>query len=281
VKGTLRRDASGKLVETSASQAMDEIAQKLAVLMAEHGPRSVAFYHGTGAYRSVLGGFLERSFVSATGSPIARERQGTRRLALPFTALFDIMSPLSWDATHMRPTGRAMLGALLVVAALAQSACWSPPVANVQPKGEPRLVEGAIVVESVKPHAIIQSLDPQARSITLLSPGEARPVTYSVGPQVGTLERLKAGGRVRATVGEELTVYVRRDGQPPDTDGSPYDADARVLSVDRSYRLLILRFPNGRDETFKVSRRVRLDEMTAGDMVSIRPVQLTALRSKR
>jgi hypothetical protein len=173
-----------------------------------------------------------------------------------------------------------MLGALLVVAALAQSACWSPPVADVQPKGEPRLIESAIVVESVKPHAIIQSLDPQARSITLLSLGEARPVTYSVGPQVGTLDRLKAGGRVKATVGEELTVYVRRDGQPPDTDGLPSDVDAHVLSVDRSYRLLTLRFPNGRDETFKVSRRVRLDEMEAGDAVSIRPIQATALRPK-
>jgi hypothetical protein len=173
-----------------------------------------------------------------------------------------------------------MLAALLVVAALAQSGCWSPPVANVQPKGEPRLIESAIVVESVKSHATIQSLDPQSRSITLLSPGETRPVTYSVGPHVGTLDRLKAGGRVRATVGEELTVYVQRDGRPPDTDGLPSDVDARVLSVDRSYRLLTLRFPNGGDETFKVSGRVRLDEMEAGDAVSIRPIQATALRPK-
>jgi hypothetical protein len=180
----------------------------------------------------------------------------------------------------MRPTGRAVLGALLVVAALALSACWSPPVANVQPRGEPRLIEGAIVVESVKPHAIIQSLDQQARSITLLSPGETQPVTYSVGPHVGTLDRLKAGDRVQATVGEELTVYIRRDGQPPDTDGLPSDVDARVLSVDNSYRLLTLRFHNGRDETFKVSGRVRLDEMEAGDAVSIRPIQATALRPK-
>ena len=66
---SLRRDASGKLVETPASLAMDEIAHKLAALIAEHGPRAVAFYHGTGAYRSVLGGLLERSFVAAIGSP--------------------------------------------------------------------------------------------------------------------------------------------------------------------------------------------------------------------
>lgn len=176
----------------------------------------------------------------------------------------------------MRPVRRA----LLVVAALAQTACWSPPVANVQPKGEPRLIEDAIAVESVKPHAIIQSLDPEARSITVLSIGDDRPVSYRVGPRVRKLNRLKASDRVQATVVEELTVYVLRDGRPPDTAASPHDVDARVLSVDRSYRLLALRFPKGHDETFKVRRRVRLDEMEAGDAVSSRPVKAIALRPK-
>jgi hypothetical protein len=191
-------------------------------------------------------------------------------------AAYRIVDPTT-SSLLMRPVRRA----LLVVAALAQTACWSPPVANVQPKGEPRLIEDAIAVESVKPHAIIQSLDPEARSITVLSIGEARPVTYTAGPRVvRKLNRLKAGDRVQATVVEELTVYVLRDGRPPDTAGSPHDVDARVLSVDHSYRLLTLRFPNGHDETFKVSRRVRLDEMEAGDAVSIRPVKAIAVRPK-
>ena len=49
--------------------ALDQIAAKLSALIAEHGPRSVAVYHGTGAYRSVLGAQLEKSFLSAIGSP--------------------------------------------------------------------------------------------------------------------------------------------------------------------------------------------------------------------
>lgn len=61
---SVKRDVSGKFVALSASQAMDEIATKLSTLIAEHGPRSVAFFHGTGAYRSVLGGLLERAFAS-------------------------------------------------------------------------------------------------------------------------------------------------------------------------------------------------------------------------
>ena len=66
---SLKRDDSGTYVELPAAQALDEIAAKLEALIAEHGPRSVAFFHGTGAYRSVLGGLLERSFVSVIDSP--------------------------------------------------------------------------------------------------------------------------------------------------------------------------------------------------------------------
>ena len=66
---SLKRDAQGGFSEIPAGQALDEIAGKIGALIAEHGPRSVAVYHGTGAYRSVLGGLLEKSFLAAIGSP--------------------------------------------------------------------------------------------------------------------------------------------------------------------------------------------------------------------
>jgi hypothetical protein len=178
-----------------------------------------------------------------------------------------------------------MPGPLLLVAALALPGCWSDPLASVQPKVEPRLVQGAIaVVESVKLPAIVQSIDFDARAITVLSPGEARPASYKVGSNVSNLGRLKAGDKIQATVAEELTVYVRRDGHRASAGGSPPTAvtDAQVLSVDRSYRLLTLHFPDGHNETFKVSRRVKLDDMETGDEVAIRAVEAIALRrSKR
>lgn len=66
---SLRRDERGQFVAIDSAQALDQIAVKLAALIDQHGPRSVALYHGTGAYRSVLGGQLEKSFLSAIGSP--------------------------------------------------------------------------------------------------------------------------------------------------------------------------------------------------------------------
>jgi len=183
----------------------------------------------------------------------------------------------------MRPSC-ALPGPLLLIAALALPGCWSAPLAGVQPKGKPRSIQGAIaVVESVKPPAIVQSVDLDAHAITVLRPGDARPVSYKVGSNVWNLDRLKAGDRVQATVAEELTVYVRQDGHLAGAGGSAPTvvADAQVLSVDLSYRVVTLHYPDGHNETFKVSRRVKLDQVETGDEVAIRPVEAIALRMKK
>jgi hypothetical protein len=188
-----------------------------------------------------------------------------------------------YSFTRMRTPRRAMAGPVLLVTTCLLAGCWSAPTATVQPRGESRLIQSAIAVESVKPPAVIQSIDPDAHVITVLSQAQTSPVTYRVSPAVRNLSRLQAGDRVRATVAEELTVYVSRDGQnqPLGADGSPQTVDARVLAVDRSYHSLTLRFPDGYDETFKVSRSVKLDEMEAGDAVSVIPVEMIALRRKK
>jgi hypothetical protein len=174
---------------------------------------------------------------------------------------------------------RAVLGALSVAAGLALAGCWTAPVADVQPKGEPRLIQGGIAVESVKEAALVHAVDPAARSI-VLSPHQGATYTYKAGPQVENLGQIKAGDTVRATVAEELTVYVLRDGQLPGAGGTPelIKSDARVLWVDPSYRLLTLRYPDGREETLKVALGVRLREMEAGDDVVIRPLEVQSLK---
>jgi hypothetical protein len=176
----------------------------------------------------------------------------------------------------------------LLVAALALAGCWSAPIARLQAKGPPGPAQGVIVLagESIKPPAVVQSVDLAARVITVLSAGEASPISYKVGLSVTNLERLKTGGKVQATVVEELTVYVRRDGDLPSagSTSSTVATDAQVLFVDPSdpsYRLMTLHFPDGRDEILKVGLRVKLDEMETGDEVSIRPVEALALRTKK
>lgn len=66
---SLARQPDGTFAPVDNDAALDAIADKLKALVAEHGPRSVAVYHGTGAYRCVLGGLMERAFVAALGTP--------------------------------------------------------------------------------------------------------------------------------------------------------------------------------------------------------------------
>jgi hypothetical protein len=182
-------------------------------------------------------------------------------------------------------TSCAIPRSLVLVAALVLPGCWSAPIAHLQAKGTPRPIQGAIVfaVESVKPPAVVQSVDLAGRVITVLPKGEAKPISYQVDLKVANLDRLKAGDRVQATVAEDLTVYVAGDGDLAVAPGSSGTVviDAQVLSLDPSYRLMTLHFPDGRDETLKVSRRVKLDEVEMGDEVSIRPVEAVALRMKK
>ena len=175
------------------------------------------------------------------------------------------------------------LSPLLLSTAVALAGCWTRPVADVQPKGEARLIESAITVESVKAPAIVESVDRDAGTIVSRFPGAPETSTYKVGREVENFSSIRMGDRVKATVKEELSVYVLRDGQAPGADDAPAEvaADARVLSVDLSYRLLTLQYPNGENETFKVALGVKLKEMEAGDAVAVRAIEAVALQKKR
>ena len=66
---SLKRKDGGGFAPIDAEAALIEIAAQIAALVAEHGPRSVALYHGTGAYRSILGNLLERAFAAELDTP--------------------------------------------------------------------------------------------------------------------------------------------------------------------------------------------------------------------
>jgi hypothetical protein len=178
--------------------------------------------------------------------------------------------------------GRTILNSVPCALAVALTACWTAPVANVQPRGEPRMIQSCVSVESVKYPVTVQSLDPSARTIVMRTPGAADSSRYRLAPGVSNFQHIKAGDVIEATVVEELTVYVPGDGQLPHTGSVPeaIAVDARVLSVDPSYRLLTLQYPNGANETFKVPLRTKLGQMESGDSVVIRTVEVVALRRK-
>lgn len=66
---SLKKQADGTLAPVDNDAALDEIGANLKAIYEAHGPRAIAVYHGTGAYRCVLGGLMERAWVAALGTP--------------------------------------------------------------------------------------------------------------------------------------------------------------------------------------------------------------------
>ena len=87
---SLKRDAAGNFSPVPVSQAMDEIAERLAGIIAEHGPRSVAAYAGTMALATF-----------PTAQPM-------------FTALLDgIGTPMRFDPNTLDKGGKQVAASLL------------------------------------------------------------------------------------------------------------------------------------------------------------------------
>jgi anaerobic selenocysteine-containing dehydrogenase len=66
----LKKNASGGFDQISSTQALDEIAEKLSRLIAEHGPRSVASYNGTYAFQNAAALPVSHGFHKGIGSPM-------------------------------------------------------------------------------------------------------------------------------------------------------------------------------------------------------------------
>ena len=105
--------------------------------------------------------------------------------------------------------------ALVPVAALTLAGCWTPPNANVQPTGNPGLIQDGIAVQSVKDPATVQAIDAGTRTITLkLSDKHARPARSARKWRI--LGNIQVGDQVQATVTEKLAIYVLENGKLPD-----------------------------------------------------------------
>jgi hypothetical protein len=129
-------------------------------------------------------------------------------------------------------------------------------------------VEAEEVAESAK----VESVDRAARILVLSVNGV--PLSYAIGRHVRNWEDLHTGDEVRATLKDELTVYVA----PPREERSP---DAHVLLVDPSYRVMEIQYANGGTETLKVGLHTQMKGFGAGDAITIHPVEAIRLHLRR
>ncbi len=68
LRGPLRRTADGVFEAVSSADALDGIADRLAEILATHGPRAIATYTGTGGYQNAPSHPVAQAFHRAIGS---------------------------------------------------------------------------------------------------------------------------------------------------------------------------------------------------------------------
>ena len=106
------------------------------------------------------------------------------------------------------PSTRALVLSVPLSLAFAFSGCWTAPRADFHPPAVSHLVVDHILVHWNADTALVQEIDPKARTLRLARPLRRASELYAIAPRVSGFEHLRPGDRIRATLVDELSVYV-------------------------------------------------------------------------
>jgi translation elongation factor P/translation initiation factor 5A len=184
---------------------------------------------------------------------------------------------------------------LMPAAMLALTSCSSAPQGEgatmvAAEKGVP----GGVMVETYQTTATVTAVDAASRKVTLVTPDGTK-TTFKAGPEVVNFPQIQVGDQVKATVAEQLVVFLRKNGEPAN-DGeaalvalapvgakpgvfmaNTVEVTAKVEAIDLEHRKATLRFPDGKSKTFKVRKDVDLTKGKLGDEVVIRTTEALAI----
>jgi hypothetical protein len=191
---------------------------------------------------------------------------------------------LSWPIIVLTP-----------MAMLAFTSCSSTP--KVEPTTSAAYqqgVPGGIFVETYKNTATVTAIDAANRKVTLVT-RDGRMDTFKAGPEVVNFDQIRVGDQVKATVTEQLAVYMAKDN-PLAGDGeaalvalAPKGAKpgammantvqviVKVTAIDLKHHKATLRFPDGTTKTVAVRKDVDLTQRKVGDEVVIRCTEAMAI----
>lgn len=183
--------------------------------------------------------------------------------------------------------------ALLIFTACATTAPPPPPesqtAAAIQ-KGVP----GGVFVNTVDVSARVTAIDKAKRKVTLLAP-DGEKYTVKVGPEAVNFDQIKVGDLVKATVTEELVVFMDDEGapaaegeagvvalapkgaQPGGLAAQTRQVVATVVAIDRTKRTATLRFDDGTTEIFPVRDDIDLGQRQVGERVVFRVTEMIAI----
>jgi Cu/Ag efflux protein CusF len=191
----------------------------------------------------------------------------------------------------LKPTVLALLPAAL----LSFSSCSTEPKGEgagftaIQP-GE----AGGVIVDTYKETATVTGIDKATRKVTLVTPDGTKS-TVKCGPEVANFAQIEVGDQVKATVTEQLVVFVRQPGEPAGNGAlgvvtlAPIGAKpggvmanteeitAKVKAIDLKHRKATLMFTDGTSHTFTVRPDVDMTKHAVGDEVVFSATEAVAI----
>lgn len=186
--------------------------------------------------------------------------------------------------------------ALLPAAVLTFAACSTAP----EGYGETAVIEtpdGAVIVDTFTTTATVTGIDSAKRKVTLVTPKGSKS-TYVAGPEVVNFAQIRIGDQVRATVTEEVAIFIG-SGAPPSgmaatgvalapvgtkPGGVIVDTaqiTAKVTAVDVKSRKVTFQLPDGSAKTVKVGKKVDLAYVNPGDNVTVQVSEGLAITVER
>jgi uncharacterized OB-fold protein len=174
---------------------------------------------------------------------------------------------------------------LLPAAILALASCATPKPEGV---GETTVVEtadGAVIVDTFTTTATVTAIDSAKRKVTLVTPGGSKS-TYQAGPEIVNFDQVRVGDQVKATVTEEVAIYIGSGAPPSAMAGAavalaPVGAKpggvrvdttqvtVKVTAVDAQSRKVTFQLPDGTTKKVKVGKQVDLSAVRPGDNVTV------------
>ena len=196
--------------------------------------------------------------------------------------------------------GAIVFGSLALTAAalLVLTACSTvsppPPATGEGAVTYQEGVPGGVVVNTVDVSARVTAIDKANRKVTLLGP-DGEKFTVKVGPEAVNFDQVQVGDLVKATVTEELVIFMDEEGAPS-VEGeadvvalAPKGAKpgglvaqvtqvtATVAAIDQTKRTATLRFDDGSTETFPVRDDIDLSKHNVGERVVFRHTEMVAI----
>jgi preprotein translocase subunit YajC len=185
--------------------------------------------------------------------------------------------------------------ALVPTALLLTTACTTTHTGGSTASSTAQSAEpGAIVVDTTGMTATVTAIDKLNRRITLVAP-DGRRATYKVSKEAINFDQIRVGDRVKATVTEELAVFLRKAGTPPSAgEGAEValapkgampggvvaetaEVTARIMAVDTMSRRVTLQFVDGTTKTVRVNPDIDLANVAPGDAVTVRITEALAI----